>query len=73
MTRNSGRATFKKDLGEKLRDRRLTLEMSQEELASKADIPRTLISTLERGMANPTLDSMMKISDALRVSLRDLF
>ena len=47
--------------------------MSQEDLASEADIRRALISEIERGEANPTLESVIRIASALRVRLSELF
>lgn len=69
----SARADIKRSLGQRVRDRRLSLDMSQEELASEADIRRALISEIERGEANPTLESVIRIATALRISLSDLF
>ena len=55
--------------------RRLRLEagLSQEELAQAADVRQALISEVERGEANPTLESLTKIANALKVQLSDLF
>ncbi|MBR0707996.1 helix-turn-helix transcriptional regulator [Bradyrhizobium liaoningense] len=69
----SARADIKRRFGQRVRDRRLSLDMSQEELASEADIRRALISEIERGEANPTLESVIRIATALRISLSDLF
>jgi transcriptional regulator with XRE-family HTH domain len=64
---------IKRGLGQRVRDRRLSLDMSQEDLASKAETRRALISEIERGEANPTLEPVIKIASALRVSLSVLF
>lgn len=42
---------------------------SQEYLSFEADLTRTYISLLERGMRSPTLDSMMLICNALGITL----
>jgi transcriptional regulator with XRE-family HTH domain len=47
--------------------------MSQEELADEAETRRALISQIERGEANPTLDSIVKIATALGVEIGELF
>ncbi|MEY9524049.1 transcriptional regulator with XRE-family HTH domain [Bradyrhizobium japonicum] len=47
--------------------------MSQDDLAAQADIRRALISEIERGEANPTLESVMRLAAALRISLSELF
>ena len=47
--------------------------MSQEELASRAGLDRTYISSVERGQRNISLSSMEKIASAFHVSLGYLF
>lgn len=46
--------------------------LSQEELAFQCDIDRTYISKIERGIANPSLLILFKISDVLQVEIKDL-
>lgn len=43
--------------------------MSQEELAFQADIDRTYISQIERGLANPSLGVMCRLANALGVEV----
>lgn len=57
----------------KIKSRRSFLGMSQEELALKADIDRTFISKIERGIANPSLKTIHDIALVLDISLSDLF
>ena len=45
---------------------------SQEELAEKAGLDRTYVSGCERGVRNPTLRSVEKLSLALGVHPKDL-
>jgi transcriptional regulator with XRE-family HTH domain len=45
---------------------------SQHELASEAGVRRALISSIERGHANPTLESLDKVASALDVAVADL-
>jgi len=52
-------------LGEAVRKRRLELGVSQEELSFRSDLDRTYISGVERGVRNPTVKSLWKISVAL--------
>ncbi len=47
--------------------------LSQEALAHDADIDRTYISQLERALVNPSLAVLVRISEALGVSVIDLF
>jgi transcriptional regulator with XRE-family HTH domain len=46
--------------------------LSQEELASKADIDRTYMSSIERGKRNISLLVAIKISKALDINLNNL-
>jgi ribosome-binding protein aMBF1 (putative translation factor) len=47
--------------------------LSQEELADKANLDRTYISGVERGVRNITLDSLDQIIRALDVSVVEFF
>ena len=47
--------------------------LSQEELAAKADLDRTYISGVERGVRNITLDSLEQIINALNVDIKTFF
>ncbi len=40
--------------------------LSQEELGFRAEVHRTYISQLERGLKSPTLSVMLKLAHALR-------
>ncbi|MGY4480144.1 transcriptional regulator with XRE-family HTH domain [Bradyrhizobium sp. USDA 3364] len=46
--------------------------MSQRDLANQAGVRQALVSQIERGEANVTIDSLLKIAVALSVSLTDL-
>ena len=58
--------------GEKVRLIRKEKGLSQEELASRADLHRTYIGMIERAEKNITLISMLKISKALDVTICEL-
>ena len=60
-------------LARRVRELRLSLKMSQRDLAEDAGIRQALISQIERGEANPTLDSILRIATALEVSFAELF
>jgi len=47
--------------------------MSQEDLADKAELDRTYISGVERGVRNITLESLEQIIIALNVNIKDFF
>jgi DNA-binding XRE family transcriptional regulator len=68
-----GRSQLREALGRKIRALRLSSKMTQRELADDAQIRQALVSAIERGEANPTLDSVLRIAMALDVGFADLF
>lgn len=61
-----------KKFGERVKDLRKELKISQEELAFKAELHRTYISSIERGEQNISLRNIEKLAKALKVEMRDL-
>ncbi len=59
--------------GQRVREERLKLGLSQEQLASEAGVHRTYIGMIERAEKNITLENIARIAKALRVCIRDLF
>jgi transcriptional regulator with XRE-family HTH domain len=45
---------------------------SQDKLAEKADLDRTYVSGIERGVRNPGIKTVLRISRALNVGIADL-
>jgi transcriptional regulator with XRE-family HTH domain len=62
----------KNNLGRNVKELRLSTNMSQTDLADKAKVRQPLISKMERGKGNPTLDSIVKIARALGVTVIEL-
>lgn len=60
-------------LGRRLTAFRRRLGISQEELAFRAEIDRTYISQIERGVCNPSLFVLHKVSSVLEVTVTMLF
>ena len=58
-----------RQLGHRIRRRRNFLELSQENLAERADINRTLISLYENGVRMPLTSTLIKLAAALGVSV----
>lgn len=58
--------------GENVRMYRNQLNISQEELAFKANLHRTYIGMIERAEKNITLVNMEKIANALEIKIGDL-
>lgn len=60
-------------LGDNVKTLRLSQGLSQEELAFRAELDRTYISQIERGVSNPSVLVLLKISLILGVELAELF
>lgn len=67
------KSDIKQRFGKAIRRRRRELDFSQEELAEKADLHRTYISSIERGSRNPSLENIEKLAKALNISVSALF
>jgi transcriptional regulator with XRE-family HTH domain len=59
-------------VGEILYNRRLLLEMSQEQVSERSGLHRTYISDIERGRRNPSLKTIVRIAAAMNMSVSDL-
>lgn len=46
--------------------------LSQDKLAEKADLDRTYVSGIERGVRNPDIKTVIRIAKALNTSLAEL-
>lgn len=62
----------RKILGENIRAHRRNAGWSQEKLAEKSDLHHNYIGDIERGEENVSVDALMRIAAALKVSLGDL-
>lgn len=61
-------------MGYKIKECREAIGMSQEELAAKSKVSRTIISGLETGNINATTTgTLMKIANALGKKVSDIF
>jgi predicted transcriptional regulator len=59
-------------LASELKSRRLTLGLSQDELALRADLNRTFIAKIEVSKTQPALISVFRIAEALQVNPGEL-
>lgn len=64
---------LKRLFGTAIKSKRSELGISQEELADRAGLHRTYISDVERGVRNPSLESIEKLAVALDLSVSRLF
>lgn len=59
--------------GNRIRQLRLKSGMTQEAFADYCGFARTYVSRLETGGANPSLDAIKTLADALKVEIVELF
>lgn len=59
--------------GNKVREERDKLGLSQEELVARAGVHRTYIGMVERAEKNITLENIQKVCKALNLRIRDFF
>ncbi|WNB18388.1 helix-turn-helix transcriptional regulator [Marivirga arenosa] len=59
----------KKALGNSIRERRKFLKITQEDLADIAEVSERTLRSIEKGEANPELDSLLKICEVLGMSI----
>jgi len=60
-------------LGTRIRKLREERNLSQFDLAADCNLPKTQIGRIERAEINTTVRTLIKISKALNVSVKDLF
>jgi transcriptional regulator with XRE-family HTH domain len=63
----------RKELGKKIREIRRLKGLTQEKLGEKANLNYKFVGELERGKVNVSLDSLVRISQALEIYIGDLF
>ena len=61
------------DLGGKLKELRLNVGLTQEELASKLGLSRVNYTRYENGKVNPDYETIIKLADFYDISLDELF
>ena len=59
-------------LGSKVREKRESMGLSQEEFANKCGFDRTYISMIERGKRNISLLNLLRIAEGLGTSVSSL-
>lgn len=65
--------SLRKRFGTRIRELRLATGMTQEAFADHCGFARTYMSRIETGGANPSLDAIKTLADALKVELSTLF
>ena len=64
---------IQKIVGQRIREIRKGKGYSQEELASRADLDRTYMTSVECGRRNISIVNLYKIAKALGVTLEEMF
>lgn len=57
------------ELGKRLRERRVALGLTQDELAARLFVTRQTISNYERGLSEPYLDTLRRLAEALETDI----
>lgn len=60
-------------LGEKIKDLRLSCELTQEELADRCELTKGYISQLENDLTSPSITTLIDILSALGTDLKEFF
>ena len=60
-------------IGEKIKDLRLSCELTQEELADRCELTKGYISQLENDLTSPSIATLIDILSALGSSLKEFF
>jgi len=71
-SRGTGPTPLQRELGDRIRERRHELDLTQAELAFESDIHYSYIGSLEAGGRNPSIDLLARLAKALDVDLGDL-
>jgi transcriptional regulator with XRE-family HTH domain len=72
MPRTNPTPRLQKAFGEAIRARRQELGISQEDLGFEAELHRTYISQLERGLKSPSLATIEQLAQVLKAKPSDL-
>lgn len=63
----------KRKLGERIKELRELLEVSQKDLSFKADLDRSYIASIESGHRNVSIINIEKIAIALGITMKEFF
>jgi transcriptional regulator with XRE-family HTH domain len=60
-------------IGERIAQLRKAKNLSQQKFSYEAEIERSYLTHVEKGRKNISIDTLIKITDALEISLKDFF
>jgi len=61
------------EIGEKIKQLRIKTNLTQEELANRAELSKGFISQLERDLTSPSIATLVDILECLGTNLKDFF
>ena len=61
------------NLGQRLKDRRMILELTQEKLSELSEVDTSYIGQAERGLRKPSLKVLHRLAKALNLEMYELF
>ena len=64
---------IRKKLGQRIKEKRLQLGLSQEKIALSINMDRTYFASVEKGKRNISILNIEKIAKGLNISLSELF
>ena len=67
------RMDIKHKVGQRIKELRKKLELSQEGLANEAEVDRTYVTDVENGRRNVSVEILERIIAALKVSFTEFF
>jgi transcriptional regulator with XRE-family HTH domain len=60
-------------IGERIAELRKAKNLSQQKFSYEAEIERSYLTHVEKGRKNISIDTLIKITNALEISLKDFF
>jgi len=60
-------------IGDKIKQLRISMNLTQEELANRAELSKGFISQVERDLNSPSISTLMDILECLGTNLKDFF
>ncbi len=68
MRKTTGTAAYLASLGQAVRRHREDAGLSQEQFAFEAELDRTYVSGIERGVRNPTVATLLRLTKVLGIA-----
>ena len=62
----------RRQVGERIRAARIDANLTQERVALAAEVDRPSVVRIEQGQQSPTLDTLIRLADAIGVPLSEL-